>query len=76
MGIRHLFSQGMVAYGIFDQLLEGIQVIDRNMSYFYVNEAVAHQSGKRQQELLGKKMTAVFPGIEETKIYHLIQECH
>ncbi|AWA29916.1 hypothetical protein HYN48_07385 [Flavobacterium magnum] len=50
-------------------LPEGIQTLDRSWRYVYMNDEAIRQSGKRSEELIGRKMTVVFPGIDETPLF-------
>jgi PAS domain S-box-containing protein len=61
------------AYNIFDSLLEGCQVIDRDWRYVYLNQAAVQQARKTQEELLGRTMMEVYPGIEHTATYDLLK---
>ena len=50
-------------------LLEGIQVIGRDWTYLYVNEAAARHGRRSAGELLGRTMMACYPGIEDTEMF-------
>lgn len=54
---------------ILDSMLEGIQIIDRNWVYLYVNEAVSKQAQKPVSELLGKRVLDLYPGVEKTDLF-------
>ena len=58
-----------------DSLLEGFQIISPDWRYLYVNDAVAKQARCSKEQLLGKKMMEVFPGIEGTAMFALLKEC-
>lgn len=62
-------------YSVFDNLIEGVQIIDFDFRYVYVNESVAKQGKSTKDELLGYAMTEKYPGIENTEVYKSIQEC-
>lgn len=62
-------------YSIFDHLIEGIQVIDFEHKYHYVNEVVADQAKSSVEELTGHKMYEKFPGIEHTEVFKVIDHC-
>ncbi|MCO6499088.1 MAG: PAS domain-containing protein [Vicingus serpentipes] len=62
-------------YSIFDNLLEGLQVIDKDWRYVYVNNAVANHGKTTKEVLLGKTMMEVYPGIEKTKMFETLKEC-
>jgi PAS domain S-box-containing protein len=56
-------------------LLEGFQIIGRDWRYIYVNEAAAKQGRSTVNQLVGKKMTEVYPGIEKTMMFQKLQKC-
>lgn len=58
-----------------DKMMEGIQIIDRNWKYIYVNEAVAQQGKYTRNELLGHTMIEKYPGIENSELYKAISDC-
>lgn len=62
-------------YQIFDNLIEGVQVLNHAFDYLYVNEAVARHAKLDRDELLGQNMVAKFPGIEKTEMFSLLSEC-
>ncbi len=69
-----LFDQEKLKNSI-DQMFEGIQVIDRNFRYLYVNKAVTEHGKKSPEELLGKTMMECYPGIENTEVFNRIKSC-
>lgn len=62
-------------YSVFDNLLEGCQVIDGEYRYRYLNKVVTEQAKMSQQQLLGHTMMESFPGIETTPMFSRIQDC-
>lgn len=60
---------------LFNTMLEGCQVINFNWEYVYINEALEDQINKSRDELIGKKMTEIYPGIEKTSMYTVLQDC-
>lgn len=62
-------------YAVFDSLLEGVQVIDRNWKYIYVNESLITQARMTKEELIGHTMMDKFPGIDQTKMFDELKEC-
>ena len=61
--------------GILDELLEGCQIIGPDWTYLYVNDALARHGRKTKQELLGRRMMDVYPGIEKTEVFEVIKTC-
>lgn len=59
----------------FDTMLEGIQILNFNWEYVYVNEAVVKQSRLRKDDLLGQKITEKYPGIASTPLFKTLQKC-
>lgn len=64
-----------IRYKIFDDMLEGIQIINPEWQYVYVNKAVAEQGKSSKEKLLGKTMMEMYPGIENTQMFYLLREC-
>jgi PAS domain S-box-containing protein len=60
---------------IIDNMLEGMQVIDRDYCYLYVNEALVAQSRYSSEDLLGHTMMERYPGIEQTEFFRVLQQC-
>lgn len=60
---------------ILDNMLEGCQIIGFDWTYRYVNAAVANQGRKRVDELLGRRMMDVYPGIDETPLFQTLASC-
>ncbi len=58
-----------------ESLLEGCQIIDFDYRYAYVNGAAATQGKKSIDELLGRTMSDVYPGIEETGMFENLKAC-
>jgi PAS domain S-box-containing protein len=62
-------------HDVLDHMLEGAQLLSHDFRYLYVNEAVTQHGGKRAEELLGRTMTEVYPGIEATEVYRHLERC-
>lgn len=58
-----------------DKMMEGVQFIDAAYRYTYVNDALVAQSTLTRAQLLGRSMLEVFPGIERTVLFGVLQEC-
>lgn len=52
-----------------DNLMEGCAVFAPDWRYLYVNEANALHAHHTREELLGNKLTDIFPGVEDTPIF-------
>jgi|GEM_PF-3309073 len=58
-----------------DNMMEGIQILDKDLRYLYVNEAVAKQAGQTREELTGHLITDLYPGVEQTPLFQHIKRC-
>ena len=58
-----------------DSLLEGVQIIDFNWRYVYMNDAMIRQSHYSREELIGHSMMEKYPEIENTPLFDLLQKC-
>jgi len=59
----------------FDDMLEGVQIINRDWRYVYVNEAVARQGRSTPANLVGRTMMDAYPGIEKTDMFSMLRDC-
>ena len=59
---------------VLDAMMEGCQIIDFNWRYVYVNDVVAQQGKHKSEELLGKTMMEMYPGIEQTEMFAILQK--
>lgn len=57
-----------------EQMLEGIQIIDREWRYIYLNECAVQHAQREKHELLGRTMMECYPGIEKTQMFHVAQK--
>ncbi|MGQ0600640.1 MAG: PAS domain-containing protein, partial [Anaerolineales bacterium] len=62
-------------YDILDHMLEGCQIIGFDWRYLYINAAAARHGRRTPDELLGRTMMEMYPGIEGTATYALLQRC-
>lgn len=54
-------------------MMEGCQIIDYDWRYIYINDAAAKHGQKEPVELLMHTMMDVYPGIENTDLFHKLQ---
>jgi PAS domain S-box-containing protein len=57
-----------------DKMMEGVQLIDPEWRYVYVNDALVAQSTFEREQLLGRTMMEMYPGIEHTPIFAALQK--
>jgi PAS domain S-box-containing protein len=58
-----------------DSMLEGCQVLGPDWRYLYVNASAAKQGRKLASQLLGRKITEIYPGIEESELFKCMRLC-
>ncbi len=58
-----------------DHMIEGAQVIGRDWRYIYMNDAAAGHGHKIREELIGRTMMEVYPGIEKTEMFAVLRKC-
>ena len=58
-----------------DNMLEGVQIIGNDWTYLYINEAAAAHGRYTRAQLLGHKMTELYPGITATSLYNECKRC-
>jgi len=58
-----------------DNMLEGCQIIDREFKYIYINDTAARHGRKAKEELIGKTMMEAYPGIQNAKLFPILQDC-
>ncbi|HEX7452692.1 MAG TPA: PAS domain-containing protein, partial [Polyangiaceae bacterium] len=68
LGVHELAS-------VIDALREGIQVIDLEWRYVYLNAAAAAHGEKEPGELLGRTMMECYPGIDATEMFQTLRRC-
>jgi two-component system cell cycle sensor histidine kinase/response regulator CckA len=56
-------------------LAEGFQIISADWRYVYVNPAAARHGRRNAAELIGKPMMDVYPGIDRTPMFDVLQKC-
>ncbi len=61
-------------YGVFDLLLEGIQVIDYSWRYVYANHTMAIP-GKDKQDIHGHSILELYPEIRHTPLFGALETC-
>ncbi|MBL7749801.1 MAG: PAS domain S-box protein, partial [Chitinophagaceae bacterium] len=58
-----------------DNMLEGIQILDFEWRYLYVNNAVVKQARRKREELIGFSIFDIYPNIEDTELHAVFQRC-
>lgn len=60
---------------VLGSMREGLQIIDRNWRYAYLNDAAAAHGRQPKDALLGRTMMECYPGIEGTNVFAAMRDC-
>jgi PAS domain S-box-containing protein len=69
------FSQSDNKYSVFDNMIEGVQVIDFEWRYFYANLSLAKQGLTTIEDMLGNTMMDLYPDIENSNVFQFLKKC-
>ncbi len=58
-----------------DHMLEGCQIIGFDWHYLYMNDAACRHGRQSRENLLGKTMMEAYPGIEDSELFALLEDC-
>lgn len=58
---------------LIENMIEGAQIIGKDWKYLYINKALAKQAGIDQNQIIGKTMFEVYPGIEKTHMFKQLE---
>jgi len=56
-------------------MIEGCQIIGFDWRYIFINTSAEKHNRRPKDELLGNKYMDMWPGIENTKVFELIEDC-
>lgn len=62
-----------MSYKIFDSLMEGIQIIDRDWKYIYLNDTAILHSRLKREDLIRHTMMEIYQGIENTQMFAVLE---
>jgi signal transduction histidine kinase len=65
----------MNKYAAFDHLIEGVQIIDSDWRYVYVNDVVANHGKAPKDTYIGCTMMEKYQGIEHTEMFAQLKQC-
>lgn len=60
---------------ILNAVMEGFQLIDHEFRYVYLNPAALKQSRYAEEQIIGRTMMELYPGIEQTALFKNLCEC-
>ena len=62
-------------FAVFDNILEGVQILGNDWRYIYLNAAAEIHNRRPNRELLGNRYMDMWPSIEETHVFSVIERC-
>lgn len=60
---------------ILDNMLEGCMIIGFDWTYLYVNEVAARHGHQSRENLIGRTMLEIYPGVEKSAIFAAYRRC-
>src|SRR5690606_37926228 len=57
-----------------DSMMEGCQILDFNWRYIYINDAAAQQGRITREDLLGRTILEMYPGIEYSQTFSILRD--
>lgn len=58
-----------------ENLIVGCQILDHDLRYIYVNTSAATHGRTNKEQLIGRRIVEVYPGVETTEVYRRMQAC-
>ncbi|MBK6645006.1 MAG: PAS domain S-box protein [Anaerolineales bacterium] len=58
-----------------DGMLEGVQILDFDWRYIYLNRSAEEHNRRPNTDLLGRRYMEMWPGIENTHVFAVIKRC-
>ena len=58
-----------------EHLLEGCMIIDRDWRYLYVNDEAARHGQQRSENLIGRTILEMYPGVERSPVFGAYRRC-
>lgn len=69
-----MMTHWVFSQNVLDNLMEGCQILDSGFRYQYVNDIAANPSRFPREALLGRTMMEIFPGIETSPMFSVLQK--
>jgi len=64
-----------ILQGTLDAISDGIQIIDADWRYVYLNATACRHGRRDRDELVGRSMMECYPGIERTPMFGVLTAC-
>lgn len=60
-------------YAVFDMMMEGVQVINKDWKYIYLNDVAVQHSGLSRDQLISHTPMELYPDIEKTELFFALK---
>ncbi len=60
---------------VLDHMIEGAQIIGRDLRFLYLNDAAAEHARRPKREILGHTLMEAYPCIENTEMFAVVRKC-
>ena len=57
-----------------DNMMEGCQILDHDWNYIYANDAAARHGRVVKEDLEGRSMMELYPGIQDTEMFQVMEQ--
>lgn len=75
-GVGKVFKKSEAHFGrIIDGLLESCMIIGFDWTYLYLNEVAAQHSQNKRENLIGRTIMEMYPGVEKTAVFKHYRRC-
>lgn len=58
-----------------DSVLEGAMILGFDWTYLYLNENAAHHGRRKREELLGRTLLEMYPGVDKSAVFAHYRRC-
>lgn len=60
---------------IIHSLAEGLQILDHDFRFVYLNPAALQQSHYTEDQIIGKTAMELYPGVEDSELFRTLKQC-
>lgn len=72
--VLDLQSLNSIIFKAVDNLPDGVQILNFDYEFVYVNKSLVEQSQTTKDKLLNHKLVDVYPGVEKTRSFEIVKE--
>lgn len=62
----------ITTFKVFDNLPEGVQALNFEWKYVYLNDIAVNQSKLKREDLLNHSIVELYPGVEKTEMFEAL----